>query len=252
MNLQEQLNRIHQIMGIPKDILTEGRYSQTILQIWRDIKGELLDFIRDEELTELEWEEEYFQEEFDYEDFIDDDDEEEEEQYSTTTFVVRLTATTEDISTPYDIHADQMWDEDESIDVINLQIYIDTNFRIESLNKLFAELKDVLRHEIEHLYQSENPNKYLKEVPHNTFAEEVLTPKEKDAYIQGFYTQAKTRKMYMDDIIDEWAEERTSKLSPEEMDDNEKKSKLSSDEVEYVKNELIKHGKKLLPQAKWK
>jgi hypothetical protein len=69
-NLNEQINRIHEMMGISKDVLTEGRYSQTILQIWRDIKRELMDFIRDEESTELEWEEEYFQEEFDYEDFM--------------------------------------------------------------------------------------------------------------------------------------------------------------------------------------
>ena len=241
-NLNEQLNRIHEMMGISKDVLTEGRYSQTILQIWRDIKRELMDFIRDEESTELEWEEEYFQEEFDYEDFMDDeeyDDEEEEEQYSTTTFTVRLTAITEDIRTPYDIHAEQKWDDEDSIDVVNLQIYIDTNFKMENLNKLFAELKDVLRHEIEHLYQSENPYKKVEEIPTDTFAEEVLTPKEKDAYLQGFYTQAKTRKMKMDDIIDEWADEREELFS-------------SIEEKEYVKKELIKHGKKLLPQAKWR
>jgi hypothetical protein len=167
------------------------------------------------------------------------DDEEEEEQYSTTTFTVRLTAITEDIRTPYDIHAEQKWDDEDSIDVVNLQIYIDTNFKMENLNKLFAELKDVLRHEIEHLYQSENPYKKVEEIPTDTFAEEVLTPKEKDAYLQGFYTQAKTRKMKMDDIIDEWADEREELFS-------------SIEEKEYVKKELIKHGKKLLPQAKWR
>ena len=43
-----------------------------------------------------------------------------------------------------------------------------------------------------------------------------------------------------------------AKLFGFSIEDNEKKSKLSSDEVEYVKNELIKHGKKLLPQAKWR
>jgi hypothetical protein len=45
--------------------------------------------------------------------------------------------------------------------------------------------------------------------------------------------------MKMDDIIDEWADEREELFS-------------SIEEKEYVKKELIKHGKKLLPQAKWR
>ena len=43
----------------------------------------------------------------------------------------------------------------------------------------------------------------------------------------------------MDDVIDEWAEERKNNFK------NKK-------EIDKVKNKLIEFGKKLLPQAKWK
>ena len=74
---------------------------------------------------------------------------------------------------------------------------------------------------------------------YNSFAQEVLTPRELPAYIQGFYTQAKTRKMYMDDVIDEWADERKDRFK-------------SKKEMNKVKDKLIEFGKKLIPQAKWK
>ena len=43
----------------------------------------------------------------------------------------------------------------------------------------------------------------------------------------------------MDDVIDEWSDERKNQFS-------------STDEKEFVKQELTKFGKKLLPQAKWR
>lgn len=238
MRLHEQLNRIQQMMGLSNDILTEGRYSEPVRQIAKDIMREVIKFLEDDQSDEFFWFERYQQEEFDFEDLMEEDD---EDYYDySTDFEVRLMLTKNNINTPYDIDAAQEWDDDESVDVIELNIDINPmKFNDKVINKFQAELKDTLRHEIEHLYQSENPNKRLEELPADTFAEEVLTPKELNAYIQGFYTQAKTRKMYMDDIIDEWADERQKQFT-------------SPEEKEYVKKELTKFGKKLLPQAKWK
>lgn len=215
-----------------KQIITEGRYSEPVRQITKDIMKEMMDFLEDEETTRMKWNEYYEQEEFDYEGNL--------EEVSSTQYEVRLKATKSKSKTPYDISAAQEWDNKESIDIVELKVKINpTLFKDNIINKFQAELKDTLRHEIEHLYQSENPHKKLKEVPAKGFAAEVLTPKELNAYTQGFYTQAKTRKMYMDDVIDEWADER-------------KKQFKSDDEKEYVKKELTKFGKKLLPQAKWR
>ena len=233
MNLQEQLNRIQEMMGLPNNILTEGRYNEPVRQITKDVMREVINFIEDDELDEYEWIEEYEQEEFDFDDLLED-------EYYSTSFEVRLYLEKTDSEIAYDLHAAHDWDDEESVDIIELKLYINpTLFTNKVINKFQAELKDTIRHEIEHLYQSENPYKRVEELPSDTFAEEVLTPKELNAYIHGFYTQAKTRKMYMDDVIDEWADEREKLFD-------------STEEKEYVKNELTKFGKKLLPQAKWR
>jgi predicted SprT family Zn-dependent metalloprotease len=152
---------------------------------------------------------------------------------------LRLKVKKVDTEEPYDIDAAQDWD-DDGIEIIELNIEMNPKLFTKSLiNKFQGELKDVIRHEIEHLYQSLNPNKKVKFTDNENFVEEVLSPRELPAYIQGFYSQAKTRKMYMDDIIDEWANDRTKQFD-------------SIEDKEYVKSELKKFGKKLLPQANWR
>lgn len=210
-----------------KQLITEGRYSQTVRQISMDVMKEVMTFIKSDD-EDMEWEDSYTQETFHGE-----DDEE--------IFSVKLNLIKNDSDLPYDI--DAAYDFDDEEEYINyLEFNIDINpdlFVDKQINKFLAELKDAIRHEIEHLYQSENPNKRVKHKKSSTLAQEVLTPRELPAYIQGFYTQAKTRKMYMDDVIDEWAEERKNNFK------NKK-------EIDKVKNKLIEFGKKLLPQAKWK
>lgn len=214
-----------------KELITEGRYSQTIRQISMDIMKEVMTFIKSDD-EDMEWEDNYVQETF-----HEKDDEEGDEEI----FSVKLNLTKNDSDLPYDI--DAAYDFDDEEEYINyLEFNIDINpdlFIDKQINKFLAELKDAIRHEIEHLYQSENPNKSVKHKKSKTLGQEVLTPKELPAYIQGFFTQAKTRKMYMDDIIDEWAEERKNNFK------NKK-------EIDKVKDKLIEFGKKLLPQAKWK
>lgn len=214
-----------------KNIITEGRYSQSVRQISMDLMKEVMEFLKSDE-EEMEWEDNYSQETF-----YDEDDEEGDDEY----FSVRLNLTKNDDKIPYDIDAAYDFDdEDEYVNYLEFNIDINPElFKDKQINKFLAELKDVTRHEIEHLYQAENPNKKVKHKKSKTLAQEVLTPRELPAYIQGFYTQAKTRKMYMDDVIDEWAEDRKDRFK-------------SKKEMDKVKDKLIEFGKKLLPQAKWK
>lgn len=235
MKLKQTIKRI---LNEEFNILNEGRYSEPVRQITRDVMKEIISFLRDTESDSMEWSQDYYQESF-----IEIDSDEEEYDYEdeeTETFEIILTAEKNDSDEPYDIDGLQDWDEDLSTDTIELNIEINPELFTKSLiNKFQAELKDTIRHEMEHLYQNNNPNKNIELTDYDNFVDEVLSPRELPAYIQGFYSQAKTRKMYMDDVIDEWANDRRKQFD-------------SIEDKEYVKSELKKFGKKLLPQAKWR
>jgi predicted SprT family Zn-dependent metalloprotease len=205
-----------------KNIITEGRYSQVTREISMDLMNEVMSFLKSDD-EEMEWENNYEHESFD------------DEQ-----FTVQLFLNKTDSKIPYDIDGGYEFDEDDYINNIDFTIDINPKlFKGKHINKFLAELKDTIRHEIEHVSQVENPEKDIRHKAYETLAQEVLTPNELPAYIQGFYSQAKTRKMYMDDVIDEWANDRRKQFD-------------SIEDKEYVKSELKKFGKKLLPQAKWR
>lgn len=211
-----------------KNIITEGRYSQPVRQISMDVMNETMGFLKSED-EEMEWENSY-----------DMDTSYNKEESYDEYFDVRLYLTKNDDKIPYDIDAAFDFDDEEYLNYLEFNIDINPElFKGKQINKFLAELKDAIRHEIEHLYQDENPNKRVKHKKSKTLAQEVLTPRELPAYIQGFFTQAKTRKMYMDDVIDEWANDRKDRFK-------------SQKEMDKVKDKLIEFGKKLLPQAKWK
>lgn len=205
-----------------KNIITEGRYSQVTREISMDLMNEVMSFLKSDD-EEIEWENEYTHESFDNEEFT-----------------VQLFLNKNNSNIPYDINGGYEFDDDEYINYIDFTIDINPElFKGNQINKFLAELKDIIRHEIEHISQTENPEKDVKNKAFKTLAQEVLIPRELPAYIQGFYTQAKTRKMYMNDVIDEWANDRKDQFK------NKK-------EMDKVKDKLIDFGKKLLPQAKWK
>lgn len=205
-----------------KYIITEGRYSQVTREISMDLMKEIKAFLKSDD-EEIDWENVYYHESF--------DDEE---------FTVELYLTKTDSEIPFDINGGYKFDDENYLNIIDFTIDINPKlFKGEQINKLLAELKDTIRHEIEHISQTENPEKDVRNKVYNSFAQEVLIPRELPAYIQGFYTQAKTRKMYMNDVIDEWANDRKDQFK------NKK-------EMDKVKDKLIDFGKKLLPQAKWK
>ena len=205
-----------------KQLITEGRYSQVTREISMDLMNEVMSFLKSDD-EEIDWENVYYHESFDNEEFT-----------------VELYLTKTDSEIPFDINGGYKFDDENYINIIDFTIDINPKlFKGEQINKLLAELKDTIRHEIEHISQTENPEKDVRNKVYNSFAQEVLTPRELPAYIQGFYTQAKTRKMYMDDVIDEWADERKDRFK-------------SKKEMNKVKDKLIEFGKKLIPQAKWK
>jgi hypothetical protein len=221
MKLKQTIKRI---LNEEFNILNEGRYAEPVREITRDVMKEIMSFLNTRK-SKIKWSQEYTQETFDeYEENFD----------------VRLKVKKIDSDEPYDIDAAQDWDENLSTDTIELNIEINPKLFTKSLiNKFQAELKDTIRHEMEHLSQNNNPNKNVELTDYDNFVDEVLSSRELPAYIQGFYTQAKTRKMYMDDVIDEWANDRIKQFD-------------SIEDKEYVKSELKKFGKKLLPQAKWR
>jgi hypothetical protein len=221
-------------------LLTEGRYSTTVNIITKDIMREIINFLKSDEDI-LEWQDNYYQESFsEDDDYYDDDDEDDDyDENGIETFMVFLNVEKVDTDYPFDINAYKEWNEDESSETIVTNIEINPNlFRGRIINNFQAELKDMFRHEIEHLYQEVNPNKRVEYIVTNDFVEEVLQPAEIDAYLQGFYTQAKTRKVTMNQIIDEWIEQR-------------KRHFKNQKEMDKVRSEFINHGKKLLPKAKW-
>jgi hypothetical protein len=241
MRLTEERNRILEMMGLLKEnLLTEGRYSTTVNDITKDVMRQVINFIESDE-NYFEWENYYVQEshseEFDFD--YDDEDEDDEEDDSIETFMVFLNIEKNDEEYPYNIDAYQEWNDDEGSESIVTNIEINPDiFKGKIINDFQAELKDMFRHEIEHLYQSVNPNKRVKFINTKSFVKDVLQPAEIDAYLQGFYTQAKTKKVTMNQIIDEWIEQR-------------KKHFKNKKDMDKVRTEFIKHGKKLFPKAKW-
>lgn len=224
-----------------KELITEGRYSITVNDVTKDVMREIIQFINSDE-DSLEWENYYVQEshseEFDYEEDDEEDDEEDEEE-SNETFMVFLNVEKVDEDYPFNIDAYQEWNEDEASETIVANIEVNPElFKGRIINDFQAELKDMFRHELEHLYQSVNPNKRVKYINTKSFVKDVLQPAEIDAYLKGFYTQAKTKKVTMNQIIDEWIEQR-------------KKHFKNKKDMNKVRTEFIKHGKKLFPKAKW-
>ena len=73
----------------------------------------------------------------------------------------------------------------------------------ESYNELLAEIKETLRHEIEHVCQFTNKNKEQYErfisVP---FYRYLMLRHEVPAYVRGLYTRAKTEKKPLKEVIE--------------------------------------------------
>ena len=102
---------------------------------------------------------------------------------------------------------------------ISIQINYNPSLFPEAFNDLIAEVKDTLRHELEHLGQYY----FGKEVePDGTDPDDVPSFKyftldyEIPAFVQGLYKTAKTKKITLTQAIDEYLAQWEAELTPEE------------------------------------
>ncbi len=104
-------------------------------------------------------------------------------------------------------------------DTIQIQINYNSSSFPEAYNNLIAEVKDALRHELEHMGQY-HFNKGIEPTgidTDNISSFEYFTlDYEIPAFVQGLYKTAKTKKITLTQAIDEFLAERIEELTPEE------------------------------------
>jgi hypothetical protein len=87
----------------------------------------------------------------------------------------------------------------------------------ENYNKLNAEIKDALRHELEHVGQYNFPKGVTpRDIGDPPIFDYLTTDFEIPAHVQGLYKTAKTKKITLNQAIDDFLEERSEELSAKE------------------------------------
>jgi len=124
-------------------------------------------------------------------------------------------------------------------DGIHIQINYRPELFPEAYNELIPELKDAIRHELEHTAQY----RFDKDaIPTDTDDQDDLSSfdyltldYEIPAFVQGIYKKAKTKKIPFTDALDDFLDEREDQLSPQE--------------IRQVRKIYIDYAKKNLPAA---
>jgi len=87
----------------------------------------------------------------------------------------------------------------------------------ENYNKLNAEIKDALRHELEHVGQYNFPKGVIpRDIGDPPIFDYLTTDFEIPAHVQGLYKTAKTKKITLNQAIDDFLDERAEELSAKE------------------------------------
>jgi hypothetical protein len=121
-------------------------------------------------------------------------------------------------------------------DGIAIQIDYRPELFPEAYNELIPELKDAIRHELEHTAQY----RFNKDaIPTDTDDQDKLSSfdyltldYEIPAFVQGIYKKAKTKKIPFTDALDSFLEEREDQLSPQEL------KKVRQTYIAYAKKNL--------------
>ena len=102
---------------------------------------------------------------------------------------------------------------------LNITINYDPSIFPKAYNALNSELKDSIRHELEHIGQFNFPKgtKYRKGTPDKGF-EYYTLDFEIPAFVQGIYKKAKTQKIPFSQALEDFLDERIDELSPQEKD----------------------------------
>jgi len=166
-----------------------------------------------------------------------------------TTPIIINTLNKSKIDFAFDTEANVDWDEDESWDVLTIDVTINGEFFPMAFNDFIAEMRDVIRHELEHVAQKSNKHKgflYKKKKSSDkkkkdriTYAMYILSSTELPAHLQGFLANAKFKKISMTKVIEDFLEGRRNWFFGDEED------------YDIVKDKLIESGKKMFPNAKW-
>lgn len=100
---------------------------------------------------------------------------------------------------------------------LNVTINYDPSIFPKAYNALNAEIKDSIRHELEHIGQFNFPKgtKYRKGTPDKGFDYYTLDF-EIPAFVQGIYKKAKTQKIPFSQALEDFLDERTDEFSPQE------------------------------------
>jgi hypothetical protein len=94
----------------------------------------------------------------------------------------------------------EMYDND-----ITINIKIDPNMFPQEMNAFIADIKDVLRHELEHVGQTNLPGKTCFELHDDIpFYRYLLLRHEIPAFVMGLYTKAKTLRRPLSEVIDDF------------------------------------------------
>jgi hypothetical protein len=141
----------------------------------------------------------------------------------------------EDFNHPFSVNA--------SADIQDLEIEI--TYRPQDFPKhmkdLVAEIKETVEHELEHIEQK---NFEDMEVPYEDVGdnnlEYLISQEEIPAYVRGLIKRAKTKRMSLSDVMDEWFEENKNKF------DNPKK------EWFHVKNVWMDYANRMRLKEKVK
>lgn len=102
---------------------------------------------------------------------------------------------------------------------LNITINYNPSIFPKTYNALNAEIKDSIRHELEHIGQFNFPKgtKYRKGTPDKGF-EYYTLDFEIPAFVQGIYKKAKTQKIPFSQALEDFLDERVDELSPQEED----------------------------------
>jgi len=138
---------------------------------------------------------------------------------------------------------------------IELEIIINPNFYPRGYTELIPELKDVLRHEIEHItqvYIANKPNvldpkkvkkkinlKPVKQRKMYSLLAYLLQPGEIQAFWSGFLAHSKSKRIAIDDVMDGYLEKNV-------------KGALPQDKYDKVRRVWLMYGKKKYKNVKWR
>lgn len=210
-----------------KPILTEGRYDKVVSDMTKDIISDIKDMLKSNKKKIDSW-----------------------DQYLVLGKIFTVEAEINAISKwTYSMESKSIIKDDEwmyNIDGVGgeggmeLEIQLQPAAFPSTWNEFIGELKDTIRHEVEHFSQFylKGKPKQIKRFPKTgiPFYEYLLLPHEVPAFWHGFLAKSKRKKITIDKAMDEYL--------------NMHKKTLGG-KYNEVRDKWLEYGKKNFPDAKW-